>query len=155
MLQARITGLRMASCAAQMLVAAALFVWADAAFRWMQFPLLGTRRTTVVELAIILCALFADHLRTKDIRDDRLDVRSFSFVLRRSTAQTGFVGLAFFAYAFVAKDVSLSRVFLGSYLAGLFGALLASGWMLPRALGGFFSTAPTVRARCSWARSHP
>jgi len=138
MFQARITGLRMTICASQILLAAALVLCWSVVFRWLQHPLLETERITVVEFSIIFLALFADHLRTKDISEDRLDVRSFPFVLRRSLEQSAFVGLVFFAYAFFAKDHSISRAFLSCYLGTLFGALVASGWLLPRLLGRVF-----------------
>jgi exopolysaccharide biosynthesis polyprenyl glycosylphosphotransferase len=125
-----------------MVIAAALFVWAVAVFKWLHFPLIESERGTLIELLIIFCALFADHLRTKDLRDDRLDVRTPSFMLRQSLGQTTFVAIAFFAYAFAVKNGSLSRVFLCCYLAALFAALLGSGWVLPRALGRIFFHGP-------------
>jgi len=142
MFQARVTGLRMANCTVQMLIAGGLILFGAAMFRWMRYPIVDTVSATFIQVSVVIFALSIDYARTRDTREDRLDVRSFPFVLRQSLGQTMLVGLAFFAYAFVARDDSLSRSFLACYLAALFLALCASGWALPGLLGRIFFHGP-------------
>jgi len=142
MLQARVTGLRMANCAVQIFLAGSLVVFGYAAFRWMHYPVIDSRGAIFTQVSVVILALFAHHVIRRDTRAERLDVRSFAFVLRQSMEQIGFVGLAFFAYAFVAKDESISRSFLACYLTALLLALCASGLALPGLLGRMFFHGP-------------
>jgi hypothetical protein len=118
-----------------MLIACVLLVAFSAGFRILHFPTAHAKRITSMELLIVLGALLADHVRTENVNDDCSEVLSFWLVLRRSLGQTAFVGIVFFAYVFGTKDSSISAIIIILYLVTLFGALLASGWVLPGLLG--------------------